>query len=340
MNEMADKKNLVIIECGIELSQFTKHFLDIGKFFGSIIANSTCDFIIDPIEEDEQELWIPLELINLINGLIPGDDSISPLLLLYEKSHFKSFLPLPPHDQFIAEWLTKKQKDNEKNYIKDMEELFNDVVKYTNKQIKILPLFFESDYGITFTYRDQTGFIRLYQLFGQLNLLKKFDINPTDISESIASLTLKDVKRNFDKKILTPNSKKAVQSADCIVISPSDLVSLSYMLKNKELIDTLKESEAILIAISPLSSRKQPNQREIPLLKLLGLEYNQESFFYQIKELVDAVVIDIADSELAKLALEMGLHVIIEDLIQIKESFSFINAILKEVGLSVLDITM
>jgi hypothetical protein len=337
---MPDKKNLVIFECGTELSPFTKHFLNIGKFFGSIVANSIGDFIIDPIDEDDHELWIPLELINLINCLVPGDDSASPLLLLYEKSHFKSFLPLSPHDQFVAEWLTRKRKNNAKDYLKILEELFDEIIRYSNKQVKIFPLKNDSENRITFTYRDQTGFIRPYQMFSQLNLLKSFDINPNDITESITELMIQEFKSKFDKKFFPASTKKIIQSADCIVISPSDLTSLSFMLYNKEFQDTIKDSEALLIVISPLSSRKQLNPREIPLLKLLGFDCTLDSFFDQIKALVDTVVIDIADTEMAKSAQEKGLQVIIEDLIQIKDSLSFINAILKEVGLSVLDISI
>ena len=60
---MQDTKKLVIIECGVSLSTFSTHFLKIGKFNGTILTNSICDFVIRGNEEEQKDLWVPLEKI-------------------------------------------------------------------------------------------------------------------------------------------------------------------------------------------------------------------------------------------------------------------------------------
>lgn len=337
---MPENKKLVIIECGTTLSAFTEHFLKIGKFFGTIIVNSVCDFIINEINESTKNVWIPLELINIIKGIIQDDLTKSPLALLYSMSHFNKILPLSPDEQFLTNWLSEKRLSNEKEYVKVIEDLFSEIATFGNKPVKIYPMAFDAENSIKFHYRDQSGFIRLYQLYGQLNLVKNFDISPNDITETINEEHGQKSFNYEDKKILSSNIKKSLDSADCIVISASDLTSLYYMLKNKDVNKGIQDSKASIIVICPILSRKDMNSREIPLLKLIGKSYNLDSFFDQMKDICDAVVIDIGDVDMARFGQEKGLQVVVEDLIQIKDSYSFINSILKELDFNILDISV
>lgn len=340
---MPEAKKLVIIECGVTLSPFTEHFLKVGKFVGSVIANSVCDFVINNIDESGKNLWIPIELINIIKGIIQDDLTKSPLALLYSRTHFNNVVPLTPNEQFLANWLSEKRISNEKDYIKAIEELFNDIVAFANKPIKIYPLNFDYENGIKLSYRDQIGFIRLYQLCGQLNLDRNFTISPNDISETIGANVENNDKKvlNYvDKKILSSNGKKSLDSADCIVISPSDSTSLYYMLNNKEIFKAIGDSKALVIIISPIITRKEINSKEAPLLKLIGKNNKLDTFFEQMKDICDTLVIDIGDVDMARSAQEKGLQVKVEDLLEIKDSYSFINSILKEGAFNILDISI
>ena len=336
---MPDTKKLVIIECGVSLSTFSTHFLKIGKFNGTILTNSICDFVIRGNEEEQKDLWVPLEIINVIKGLIPDDLSKSPLAMLYLTVETSKLIPLTPDDQFLANWLTKKRSESEKDYLKSLEELLSDICKTSNKPISVYPFSFDYANEVTVTYRDHVGPIRLYQMFGKLNFDKTFDINPNDMIESITESAERKFSFEDDKKVLTNNVKKNIDSANCIVLSPSDLTSFFYMLQNKEFKKEINDSEGTILIISPIISRREINKKESPLLKLINRNYSFEMLFDQIKDMCDTIVIDIGDTEMAKLAQEKGLQVILEDLLNVKDSFTFINSILNEIQFNILDIS-
>ena len=160
-------------------------------------------------------------------------------------------------------------------------------------------------------------------------------IEPEDMINAINNSTDFALENfNVNDSILTSEVVKIISSADILVLSPSDLVSLGILLSYKAIPETIKNSKGTVIVMIPMGSRFPINPYEIPLLEILKLKPDISSFIKLINEFSDIIVLDQADTEYIKVAQESGLITVVQDLINIEDPKEFVNTILTEGGIN------
>lgn len=113
----------------------------------------------------------------------------------------------------------------------------------------------------------------------------------------------------------TPEALSALQSADLIVIAPSNpLVSIDPILSVPGLHDAVVEADAPVIAVSPLIVGKTVKGPAARMMASLGLEVSVLGIARHYQGLVDHLVVDAQDAALAEQIEELGLNVSTTDI--------------------------
>lgn len=108
----------------------------------------------------------------------------------------------------------------------------------------------------------------------------------------------------------TPEALSALQGADLIVIAPSNpLVSIDPILSVPGLHDVVVEADAPVVAVSPLIAGKTVKGPAARMMASLGLEVNALGIARHYQGLVDHLVVDTQDADLAVQIEGLGLDV-------------------------------
>ncbi|MFQ5758219.1 MAG: 2-phospho-L-lactate transferase [Candidatus Bathyarchaeia archaeon] len=108
-----------------------------------------------------------------------------------------------------------------------------------------------------------------------------------------------------------PGVVDSILNADVVVICPSNpIVSIGTILSVKDIRSTLKETEAKVIAISPIVGGSPVKGPADKLMRGLGLEVSAYAVAELYQDFLDAFVIDQVDEAERERIAKLGLHVV------------------------------
>ncbi|GAB4216513.1 MAG: 2-phospho-L-lactate transferase [Roseiflexaceae bacterium] len=113
-----------------------------------------------------------------------------------------------------------------------------------------------------------------------------------------------------------PGLLELLRDAEAILIAPSNpIVSVGTILALPGVRDTIVNGSAPVVAVSPIVGGAPIKGPAAPLLRSAGFEVSALGVAHCYRELVDVLVIDHADAELAEPIRALGLDVIVTDTI-------------------------
>ena len=131
------------------------------------------------------------------------------------------------------------------------------------------------------------------------------------------------VKRNAQDKVMnvifegaqearpTPGVVDSILNTDAVIVCPSNpIVSIGTILSVKNIRSTLKETEAKVIAISPIVGGSPVKGPADKLMRGLGLEVSAYAVAKLYQDFLDGFVIDRVDKAERKRIEKLGLHVV------------------------------
>lgn len=119
-----------------------------------------------------------------------------------------------------------------------------------------------------------------------------------------------------DDAVPTPEALSALETADLIIVAPSNpLVSIGPMLAIPDFKQALQDSPAIKIAVSPLIGGRTVKGPADRMLESLGHRVDNLGIAEFYDGLIDALVVDHADSTFTQALQDTGLHIICEDIL-------------------------
>ena len=108
----------------------------------------------------------------------------------------------------------------------------------------------------------------------------------------------------------THEALEAISMADLILIAPSNpFVSISPILNIPGILDAIKECDAIKLAVSPLINGKAIKGPAEKMMISLGLQADSIGVANFYKDLIDGIIIDSSDAELALEIKSLGMQV-------------------------------
>ncbi|MCE0493694.1 2-phospho-L-lactate transferase [Vibrio salinus] len=150
------------------------------------------------------------------------------------------------------------------------------------------------------------------------------DIVPTRLKTAVGELDFQDyfVAKRCQPKVSeviytkaheakpTPEAISAIQDADIIIIAPSNpLLSIGAILAIPGIKKAIQESNATVIAISPLIGDKAIKGPAAKLLKELGMPANAIGIAHFYQDLIDVLLIDSSDAHMEKDIRALGIGV-------------------------------
>jgi len=122
--------------------------------------------------------------------------------------------------------------------------------------------------------------------------------------------------QNIEKAKPAPGILDAIESADGIIISPSNpIVSIGPILAIRGIRDALQSTEAKIVAISPIVGGKTIKGPADRMLQSLGYDVSPVGVAELYKDFLDVMIIDTIDAEYKKKIEALGIKAIITNTI-------------------------
>ncbi|MGQ4914162.1 MAG: 2-phospho-L-lactate transferase [Candidatus Asgardarchaeia archaeon] len=122
--------------------------------------------------------------------------------------------------------------------------------------------------------------------------------------------------QNIEKAKPAPGILDAIESADGIIISPSNpIVSIGPILAIRGIRDALQSTEAKIVAISPIVGGKTIKGPADRMLQSLGYDVSPVGVAELYKDFLDVMIIDTIDAECKKKIEALGIKAIITNTI-------------------------
>lgn len=326
----------MVIACGTTLSPLLKCIISTRNIPCTIVANTLGDYTVsnDPKDKEGTWGWVQMELISLASAILPDDLTSSPLASLFSMSKKVSIVPLSTSEQFLASWFSESRM-NAKTGFDEIHKTFKNLTNYNNTPIDVFPLSLSLEKPVEVRYRNQTGSPRVYQQYGFFDFHKQVMLDPEDLDTALNEG--KAAFENLDPKlaVVPAEVEKLFKEADAIIIAPDDFLSLAIMLSNKDLRKAVRKCNGTVLTIAPLGERFPSSEREVPLLKALGVSPDLEVGFLELlRDVSDTIMLDTEDSDVSGQAQDEGYNVVVGDLVGIEDQEEFVSLVLKGAGLA------
>ncbi|MFX1250309.1 MAG: hypothetical protein ACFFCZ_01680, partial [Promethearchaeota archaeon] len=331
---MSKNQEIAIIIVGYKISPFIEHLIEKEDIACSFVTNNSSDFQIHHPDPSKM-LNCNLEFTNLIELKSKKSiDSVATFETLGQLFDFYNPLRLSTINYLISRYTTMIKEPN-KDYLAAWKEITNTLFD----EEAIYPLFEET--RILHIKADNLEVpIRQYIIMKELELKKEKEKNNKGknsvieevMEESTGIVDLKEI----NKMKLCSEAVKRIESAEAVIIVPTDIISAFILFNSNSLKNTLKKTSGKIVFLSPFWPENLPSEIEKTILEKTDFQPDLVQVTELVKDIVDIIIIDKKDSEYVPKLRDTGITVLVEDLsVAAQRSRKFLELVLKSTDISI-----
>ncbi|OLS22154.1 MAG: 2-phospho-L-lactate transferase [Candidatus Heimdallarchaeota archaeon LC_2] len=284
-----------------------KPILNYENVHFSIVCSNILDYDLPTLIENGTNVWYRDELRTTLKTLaseiynIP--ESLKSLLLESDR------LQLSEKELAINYHINQIQQNS--GNIEQSYELLSEETEREN--LSFFPLVTQNPTILAF---KQKKYAPLRYYYTKNELLKETPPEPLDKTKRKYD-DKKLAIENFDNlKSLKLNEKahKAFQESDLIIILPSDVLSLNFLLEATEIENQIKKINTPIVLIWPFSAEREISKIEKEIATTMGFGTSLNELSSQMSDLTDYIIIDKSDKDQVDLLREVGCHVLVNDI--------------------------
>ncbi|MFX1536956.1 MAG: PCI domain-containing protein, partial [Promethearchaeota archaeon] len=332
---MSKNQEIAIIIVGYKISPLIEHLIEKEDIACSIVTNNSSDFQIHHTDPSKT-LNYNLEFTNLIELKSKKSiDSVSTFETLGQLFDFYNPLRLSTINYLISRYTTMIKVPN-----KDYLAAWKDITNTLFDEEYIYPLF-EETRTLHIKEDNLEVPIRQYIILKELELKKeekeknnkgKNIVIGEVMEESTGIVDLKEI----NKMKLCSEAVKKIESAEAVIIVPTDVISPFILFNSNSLKNTLKKTSGKIVFISPFWPENLPSIIEKTILEKTSFQPDLMQVTELVKDVVDIIIIDKKDSEYVPKLRDTGITVLVEDLsASAQRSRKFLELVLKSTDISI-----
>lgn len=292
---------------------------DINLF---VFTSPILDFQLN-VEEDRSAIMERTELANALNTLTDDAKNIYKIPAKLKK-FYKKYLNEIETDTNIRIIYNTNLIEPNVEHLQDMYEILHERILKTN--VKLAPITTARAELVAFKNKRWAP-LRYYAATKQLpydessrpERLQKLETNYNQKELGIDGLnTLKELK-------LSDELLERLKTADLIIISATDQLSLAILFRAAEIVNKIKKLARLNKAVLLWNEAIQVSEGEQEMLSLLGFENGFESFIADIPNIADYLVTNLNNHDLLDAVLDAGTKVINEEIPTNNDSFEIIQ---------------